>query len=85
MRSEDFMSKAKQIKLKNNGKRRLPPYRTIKCPMVGHQATWCRGLCIPSDGHGICGRVAAHAMKGRTQIAIAEYNKRVQELEKQTG
>jgi hypothetical protein len=41
--------------------------------MNGHQVSWCRGLCTPVDGHGLCGRIAPHAMIGRTQAAIAAY------------
>jgi hypothetical protein len=51
----------------------LPRYTVIRCPFNGHQVSWCRGLCEPMDGRGICGRIAAHAMKDRTQRAIAAY------------
>lgn len=44
--------------------------------MVGHQASWCRGLCRPLDGRGICGRLAPHAMLDRTQLAILRYKER---------
>jgi len=54
-------------------RRRPPQYTVLRCPMVGHQASWCRGLCIPLDGHGVCGRPATHEMMGRTQQAIARY------------
>ena len=57
-------------------RRPVPPYRTLPCPMVGHQASWCRGLCRPVQGHGVCGRPAPHAMIGRTQVAIARYQAR---------
>jgi len=44
---------------------------------VGHQASWCRNLCVPIEGHGLCGRLAPHAMgKDRTQVAIARYQDR---------
>jgi hypothetical protein len=52
--------------------RPLPPYRYLTCAYNGHQVSWCRGLCEPIDGHGQCGRVAPHALIGRTQLAIAE-------------
>jgi hypothetical protein len=44
--------------------------------MVGHQACWCRGLCKPIGSRGLCGRLAPHALQGRTQQAIAEYQAR---------
>jgi hypothetical protein len=44
--------------------------------MNGHQVSWCRGLCTPTDGHGMCGRLAPHAMVGRTQAAIIRYKER---------
>ena len=42
----------------------------VTCPYNGHQVGWCRGLCAPVAGIGHCGRPAAHAMMGRTQLAI---------------
>ncbi|MBW2527317.1 MAG: hypothetical protein JRI23_24255 [Deltaproteobacteria bacterium] len=65
-------------------RRRLPPYTVLRCPMVGHQASWCRGLCRPLDGHGICGRLAPHAMLDRTQRAILRY-KLAQEAARQAS
>ncbi len=53
--------------------RGLPEYRILTCPLNGHQVSFCRGLCQPLDGHGVCGRLAPHAMVGRTQAAIAAY------------
>ncbi len=43
----------------------------VTCPYNGHQVGWCLGLCAPVAGIGHCGRPAAHAMMGRTQLAIA--------------
>lgn len=51
-------------------------YTVIRCPYNGHQVSFCRGLCEPVDGHGHCGRIAAHAMVGRHQAAIASYKDR---------
>jgi len=51
-------------------------YTTIQCPYNGHQVSFCRGLCEPIDGHGHCGRLAAHAMIGRHQAAIISYKAR---------
>lgn len=52
---------------------KLRPYTVLRCPMVGHQAGWCRGLCEPIGPFGLCGREAPHLMKDRTQRAIAAY------------
>lgn len=57
-------------------RRSLPDFTVIRCPFNGHQVSWCRGLCEPMNGRGICGRIAAHAMTDRTQHAIAAYNAR---------
>ena len=54
-------------------KPKLPPYRTLRCPLSGHQVTSCRCLCKPIEGYGLCGRPAPHKLKGRTQRAIARY------------
>ncbi len=55
---------------------RLREYTVLRCPANGSQVSWCRQLCEPVDGHGWCGRLAPHAMIGRTQAAIAAYNAR---------
>lgn len=59
--------------------RKVPPFRTLRCPMVGHQATWCRLLCTPIDGRGLCGRPAPHHLRGRTQEAIRRYKERIRQ------
>jgi hypothetical protein len=61
---------------RNLGGSKLPEYRTLRCPFNGHQASWCRQLCEPYDGRGVCGRPATHGMHGKTQIAIARYRER---------
>jgi len=49
-------------------------HTVVRCPLNGHQAGACRGLCEPSpSGDGLCGRLAAHALIGRTQAAIAAH------------
>jgi hypothetical protein len=55
--------------------RRLPEYRTLGCKAYerGHRITWCRFICTPVGDRGACGRLAPHAMVGRTQAAIAAY------------
>jgi hypothetical protein len=55
-------------------RRGLPEYRTLACPRYGHRVTWCRQICTPIDTMGDCGRLAPHAMIGKTQAAIAAYN-----------
>lgn len=55
----------------NRPQKRLPSHRTLGCPMVRGKATWCRRLCSPHKGLGVCGRLAPHAMKDRRQKAIA--------------
>jgi hypothetical protein len=60
-------------------KRRGRPLRThttMHCVMARGQVGWCRGLCTPMDGLGPCGRVAPHALLGRTQSAIARSKRR---------
>lgn len=52
----------------------FPEYRTLACPRYGHRVTWCRQICTPIGTLGDCGRLAPHAMVGKTQAAIAAYN-----------
>ena len=54
----------------------LPMYRSLPCPYNGRQVSFCRGLCAPADGLGACGRLAPHALLGRTQLAIARHEAR---------
>lgn len=50
-------------------------HTVVRCPLNGHQVGACRGLCEPSpEGDGLCGRLAPHALIGRTQAAIAAHN-----------
>ena len=44
--------------------------------MVRYRAAWCRYLCDPIQGRGSCGRLAPHAMLGKTQKAILRHKKR---------
>jgi hypothetical protein len=59
---------------KKRAGKRLPEYRTLRCPQYGYRNTWCRQLCTPIGDKGQCGRLAPHAMVGKTQAAIASYN-----------
>lgn len=65
------MEKQSRLKRKTPSKRAVRKYTVIRCPMVGHQASWCRQLCKPTQGKGVCGRPATHYMKDKFQIAIA--------------
>jgi len=64
--------------LKPRRRKRLALRRqtALHCVVAGHQRTWCRGICKPIDGNGLCGREAPHLLKGRTQLAIENYRKR---------
>ena len=59
---------------RNPSGRRLREYLTLGCPRYGHRITWCRMMCTPTGNKGDCGRLAPHAMIGKTQAAIAAYN-----------
>jgi hypothetical protein len=65
----------KQVRTKRRS-RGLRSGTVVRCPLAGHQVGWCRGLCEPVDTKGLCGRVAPHSLQGRTQRAIAAYQKR---------
>jgi len=53
--------------------RRLKPYTVLRCPLNGFQVGFCRELCTPINGRGLCGRFATHGMLGKTQRAILRY------------
>ena len=56
---------------------RFRPYSVPRCPLNGHQVSFCRGLCTSSAlGRGLCGRLAPHGLIGRTQAAIAAHERR---------
>lgn len=55
----------------------LKEYTYRGCPLTRNRSPWCFRLCTPdAEGHGQCGRVAPHALKGRIQAGILEYNKK---------
>jgi len=64
------------LKPRKRRRKLLRPYTTMHCVAARNQVGWCRGLCTPVDGHGPCGRVAPHALIGRTQKAIANNKRR---------
>ena len=43
------------------------------CPLTKNRSAWCYRLCAPVDGLGVCGRIAPHALRGRTDLAIEKY------------
>lgn len=61
---------------KSRKARRVPPYTCLGCPLTHSRTQWCYALCTPKAGLGLCGRTAPHAIKGRTQRAIAEYKRK---------
>ena len=56
-------------------KNRTPDF-FIGCPLTHNRSSWCNQLCVPVKGRGPCGRIAAHALRGRTQRAIDQYEQR---------
>jgi hypothetical protein len=57
--------------------RGLKEYTYLGCPLTRNRSPWCFRLCAPdTEGHGHCGRIAPHALTGRIQAGIQEYNKR---------
>lgn len=55
---------------------RVPEYTCLGCPMTKSRSLWCHRMCVPVDGLGFCGRVAPHAVVGRTQEAILSFKLR---------
>lgn len=55
----------------------LKEYTYLGCPLTRNRSPWCFRLCTPdAEGHGHCGRIAPHALVGRIQAGIQEYNKK---------
>ncbi len=54
-------------------KTRVPEYTCLGCPLTKDRALWCHRLCVPRNGIGRCGRVAPHAIQGKTSRAILDY------------
>jgi hypothetical protein len=52
---------------------RVPEYTCLGCPLTKSHSLWCHRLCVPRDGVGACGRVAPHAVMGRTAKAILRF------------
>jgi len=45
----------------------------IGCTLTKNRSSWCNAFCEPHDGRGACGRIAPHAIRGRTQRAIDKF------------
>jgi uncharacterized protein (TIGR00369 family) len=55
----------------------LKEYTYLGCPLTHNRSPWCFRLCTPDcEGHGHCGRIAPHALVGRIQAGIQQYNKK---------
>jgi uncharacterized protein (TIGR00369 family) len=55
----------------------LKEYTYLGCPLTRNRSPWCFRLCTPDgEGQGQCGRIAPHALTGRIQAGILEYNKK---------
>ncbi|MGW8266931.1 MAG: hypothetical protein ACWGSQ_11215 [Longimicrobiales bacterium] len=52
---------------------RVPEYTCLGCPLTKSHSLWCHRLCVPKKGIGVCGRVAPHAVMGKTAEAILKY------------
>lgn len=53
-------------------------YTCLGCPLTRNRTAWCFRLCTPNaEGHGRCGRVAPHGLKGRTQLSIERHGKKL--------
>ena len=55
---------------------RIPEYTCLGCPLTKSRSLWCHRMCVPKNGLGVCGRVAPHAVTGRTQQAILRHKLR---------
>ncbi|UCG88659.1 MAG: hypothetical protein JSW71_09015 [Gemmatimonadota bacterium] len=56
-------------------------YTYLGCPLTRNRSAWCFRICIPDvEGHGNCGRVAPHGLKGRTQLAIESQNRKQRQM-----
>ena len=51
---------------------RTPDFN-IGCPLTHNRSSWCNAFCVPKGIYGACGRIAPHALRGRTQRAIDSF------------
>jgi hypothetical protein len=55
----------------------IPKYSFAGCPWTRHHTRRCLRICRPNEaGHGSCGRIAPHSVKGSIQQAILDYQKK---------
>ena len=54
-------------------RKQIPEYTVLGCPRTKSHSLWCHALCAPKDGIGECGRVAPHALMGRSAEAILKF------------
>ena len=67
------MTKIKKIRTH----RSLKEYTYLGCPLTRNRSAWCYRSCQPdASDRGLCGRLAPHSLKGRTQLAIEKHNAR---------
>ena len=68
---------AKTTKRRVKTRKGLKEYTYLGCPLTRNRSPWCFRMCTPDlEGHGRCGRIAPHALVGRIQAGIQEYNKK---------
>ena len=61
-------------RVKNKRPRRLVTFRgSWGCPLTKSRTNWCYRLCQPVNGLGVCGRIAPHTLRGRTDLAIERH------------
>ncbi|OGR03582.1 MAG: hypothetical protein A2284_10880 [Deltaproteobacteria bacterium RIFOXYA12_FULL_61_11] len=54
--------------------RGLRDYTFLGCPLTRNRTPWCFRTCVPaSDGRGACGRIAAHGILDRIQLAMVKH------------
>jgi len=53
---------------------RTPDFH-IGCMLTKNRSSWCNAFCVPRNGLGACGRIAPHAIRGRTQRAIDKFKR----------
>lgn len=58
---------------RSRGERLALQRETWGCPLTKSRTNWCYRLCVPVNGLGACGRIAPHALRGRTDLAIERY------------
>ncbi len=56
--------------------RKIGKYTYLGCVMTKNRSPWCFRMCRPDgEGHGLCGRVAPHTLKGRIQLSVINYDR----------